>query len=55
MSTVYCTFCNRKSSFSKYGRYMCEACHMAFEAGMARGVNQIKDKVVQMFTGGDNE
>lgn len=48
MSTIYCTFCNRKSAFTKYKRYMCDACFVAFEAGMALGANLIKDRVAKM-------
>ncbi len=52
MSTIYCTFCNRKSSVSKYNQYLCEACHMAFVAGRKYGANEVKDQLVDIFKGG---
>ncbi len=51
MSTMYCTFCNRKASVTKYKRYLCEACHMAFVAGRQYAVNFIKDEVIKLFKG----
>ncbi len=51
MSTVYCTSCNRKASTSKYKRFMCDACHMAFVAGRKYGANEAKDIVIDTLKG----
>jgi len=52
MSTIYCRFCKRHSVTCKYGRYLCEACHMAFVAGRRYGATEVKDQVVEIFKGG---
>jgi len=52
MSTIYCTFCNRQSTVSKYTRYLCDQCHMAFVAGRKYGAKEIKTLVVELFQGG---